>query len=49
MERHQTKLRPVERKDKRLKQRGYLASMQTRRPQHKINQDKKKKTTKLKK
>jgi hypothetical protein len=41
MKRQQTKQRPVKRKDERPKQRGYFASMQTRRPQHNRNKDKK--------
>ena len=42
MKRHQARLWPVERKDEKLKQRGYFTCMLTKRPQHKKNKDKKK-------
>ena len=42
MKREKTRLRTVERKDERLKQRGYFACVQTRRPQNRRDKDKKK-------
>ena len=41
MEKLETRLRPVDRKDETLKQRGYFACMLTRHPQHKISKAKK--------
>ena len=46
MKRYRTRLRSVQREDKKQKQRRYSACMLTRRPQPKINKDKRKKQIK---